>query len=283
MSSLAAIPFYLAAACYVAAAGLAVRYARGGDEGGLFHAKRLAAIANTMLLLVFLYRWWHFKLVPFTGMGDSLNLFLVLCTGIILTVQRDERMRPMLAYYLPALALIAVVNAGVGPRYLDESPKALNGLLLTVHVGLVFLAFALFFVASLTSLAYALKARRLKSRETTGFVATMLPSLERLDHSLYRLISVGYPAFLVTAVFGLMWAWAERDLLGQYWFVSPKILMSLVMVALYAVSFHARRFGRLRGPKLAYLVFFGFSLLLATYLLLGVLQLGEGTFWETQT
>lgn len=276
----AAIPFYLATACYVVAAGLSLAYVRGSDERVLFFAKRLAAAGNVGLLLVFLYRWWSFQLVPFTGMVDSLNLFLVLCTGIILMLQRNEKMKPLLVFYLPALAIIAIVNAVVAPRHLGEPPIALNGVLLTIHVGLVFLAFALFFVASLTSLGYMVKARRLKSHVTTGFAATRLPSLERLDKTLYGLIGVGYPAFLVTAVFGLLWAWAERDQLGTYWFVSPKILLSLGMVALYAVTFHMRRFGLLRGPKLAYLVFFGFMFLLVTYLVLGVLQLEGYTFLE---
>ncbi len=279
----AAIPFYTATVCYVVAAGLSLAYVRGADERVLFYAKRLAAVGNVGLLTVFLYRWWSFRLVPFTGMVDSLNLFLVLCTGIIFMLQRNEKMKPLLAFYLPALAPIALVNGAIAHRYLGESPMALNGLLLTIHVGLVFLAFALFFVASLTSLGYVVKARRLKDHVTTGFAATRLPSLERLDNTLFRLIGVGYPAFVATAVFGLLWAWAERDLLGAYWFISPKIFLSLAMVALYAVSFHVRRFGLLRGPKLAYLVFFGFTFLLVTYLALGVLQLGQYTFWETTT
>ncbi|MDK1021624.1 MAG: cytochrome c biogenesis protein CcsA [Candidatus Hydrogenedentes bacterium] len=279
----AAIPFYLAMACYVVAAGLSLAYVRGSDERVLFFAKHLAAAANVGILLVFLYRWWSFRLVPLTGMVDSLNLFLVLSTGIILMIQRNEKMKPLLAFYLPALAIIAIVNAAVAPRYLGEPPTALKGLPLTIHVGLVFLAFALFFVASMTSLGYVIKARGLKSRVTTGFAATRLPSLERLDNTLYRLIGVGYPAFLVTAALGLLWAWAERDLLGTYWFVAPKILLSLGMVALYAVSFHMRRFGLLRGPKLAYLVFFGFTFLLVTYLVLGVLKIEGYTFLEATT
>ena len=279
----AAIPFYMATACYVVAAVLSLIYVRTSNEGALFYAKRLAAVGNVGLLIVFFYRWGSFRLVPFTGLGDSLNLFLVLCTGIMLLVQRDVRMKPLLAYYLPALAAIALVNGAVAPRHLGEAPASLNGLLLTVHVGLVFLSFALFFVASLTSLGYVVKARRLKSHVSTGFVATRLPSLELLDHHLYRLIAAGYPAFVVTAVFGLLWAWAERDMLGAYWFVSPKILLSLGMVVLYAVSFHVRRFGLLRGPKLAYLVFFGVMFLLVTYLALGVLQLEGYTFLETTT
>lgn len=281
MSPIPAIPFYLAVACYIAAGLLTLQFVRLTDDRLLRLAKRMAAAGNTLILAVFLYRWWEFGAIPLTGLGDSLNLFLVLCTGIMLLVQRRPGMQPLLCYYMPALALIAIVDGLVAPRYLDQPPKQLNDVLVTIHVGLVFLSFALFFVASLTSMAYAVKAQSLKRRVTTGFVAK-LPSLELLDKTLYRLIGVGYPAFVITALFGLAWAWAARDLLGDYWFVAPKILLSYAMVVLYAISFHVRRFGWLRGPKLAYLVFFGFTLLLATYLVVGIFQIGGQTFWGGQ-
>jgi len=279
MPPIPAIPFYAAVACYIAAAILAMGFLRTPDPRTLRVARHAAGAANVLILIVFLWRWWRFGEIPLTGLVDSLNLFLVLCTGIMLSVQRRDSMQPLLVYYLPALAFIAIINGLVAPRYLNEPPKALNDLLLSIHVGLVFLAFALFFVASLTSMAYAIKAQSLKRRATTGF-ASRLPSLESMDGTLFRLIGVGYPAFIVTALFGFGWAWAERDLLGDYWFVSPKILLSYAMVALYALSFHARRFGWLRGPKLAYLVFFGFSFILAAYLVFNVFQVGGNAFWE---
>lgn len=282
MAAIPAIAFYLAVAAYVAAAGTALRYVRTPDESALIVAKRAAAAGNVLLLAVFIYRWWQFQAIPFTGLGDSLNLFIVLCTGIMLLVQRRAGMRPLLVYYLPAVAVIAAIAALVAPRYLNQPPKELNGLLLTAHVGLVFLSFALFFVASLTSIAYVFKASRLKHRATTGLSAR-LPALEQLDQTLFRLIAAGYPSFIATALLGLGWAWGQRDLLGEYWFISDKILLSYGMVALYAVSFHARQFGSLRGPKLAYLVFVGFSFLLAVYLVTSIFQVGGAAFWGAES
>ena len=262
-----ALPFYLAIAAYLAAAMFAIRFVRGADSRVLFIAKRVAAAGNTLLLVVFILRWAKWGLVPLTGVADSLNIFLILCTGIILTLQRSDALRPLTSFYFPALGVLAATSGLIAPRYLGEAPKELNGILVSIHVGLVFLAFALFFVASLTSMAYAYKAQHLKRRNTTGFFQK-LPSLEQLDRTLFQLIGIGYPVFVVTLVFGLFWAWAERSTLGSYWFVSPKVLFAIAMVAFYALSFHIRRFGLLRGPKLAYLVFFGFTLLLATYLAL---------------
>lgn len=280
MALIPAIPFYLSVACYLLAAGLALRTVRAADDRALSAARHAAGAGNTLLLAVFVYRWWKFGAVPFTGMGDSLNLFLVLCAGIMLTVQRRAEMRPLLVYYFPALAVMAIIGGLVGPRYLNEAPKALNGWLLTVHVGLVFFSFALFFVASLTSVAYAVKAQRLKRLDTGGLTGR-LPSLDLLDATLYRLIAAGYASFIVTAALGLGWAFSARELLGEYWYISPKIFLSFAMVALYAVCFHGRGLGLLRGPNLAYLVFFGFSSLLALYLVVGAFQVGGAAFWGT--
>lgn len=278
MSVLIAIPFYVAIAAYIAAAGLALVYLRSAREAVLNRAKRTAAIGNVLLAVVFVVRWAQWDLLPMTGITDSLNLFLIICTGIVLTVQRDQAMKPLLVYYLPALALLALVSAFVAHQNLGESPKALNSAFLTFHVGLVFLAFSLFFVASLTSMGYMFKARHLKTHAITGW-ASQLPSLELLDRTLYRLISVGYPVFVVTLVVGFIWAYFDRELLGPMWFVSPKIVISFVIALLYAVSFHTRRFGLLRGPKLAYLVFFGFTGVLIAYLALNLLEVGKINFW----
>lgn len=280
MSILIAIPFYVAVATYIAAAGLALLYLRNAEDSVLFGAKRTAAIANLLLAVVFLMRWRQWGLIPMTGVTDSLNLFLIICTGIVLTVQRDNAMKPLLVYYLPALALLALTSASVAHEHLGESPKALNGAFLTFHVGLVYLAFSLFFVASLTSMGYIFKARHLKTHEITGW-SRRLPSLELLDRTLYRLIGFGYPVFVVTLFVGFIWAYFDRELLGPMWFISPKILISFVIVTLYAVSFHTRRFGLLRGPKLAYLVFFGFTGVLIAYLALNLLEVAKINFWES--
>lgn len=272
-----AIPFYLAIAAYGAAALVSVRYARGADPHLLVYAKRLAALANTLLLAVFLLRWAHWGLLPLTGVGDSLNLLLILCTGIILIVQRDETMRPLMCFYFPALAIIALINGIAGPRYLSEAPRALDGIPLIIHMGMVFLAFALFFVASLTSMGYVFKAQRLKRHNTAGFFQR-LPSLEQLDRSLFRLISIGYPLFVLTFLYALYWAWDSREGLDPHWYISPKIAFAIAMAVLYGASFHVRRFGLLRGPKLAYLIFYGFTFLLVVYLALNYTDLFAASF-----
>jgi ABC-type transport system involved in cytochrome c biogenesis permease subunit len=167
---------------------------------------------------------------------------------------------------------LALASGAVAPRFLGEAPMARNVFLLTVHVGMVFLAFSLFFVASITSMAYVHKAQWLK-RPTTLGIAQRLPSLEHMDQTLYRLIGLGYPIFVITLIIGFFWAWLERADNGNYWYVAPRILLAAAMVVFYAVSFHGRKIGFLRGPKLAYFVFFGFSGLLLAYFAISLTHL----------
>ena len=51
------------------------------------------------------------------------------------------------------------------------------------------------------------------------------------------------------------------------------------MVALYSTAFHGRRIGLLRGQKLAYLVSVGFTVMLGSYLVLGLMNLQDYNFW----
>ena len=272
------IMFYLGTALYLGAAAQAVRYFAAGEDRLLASAKGLLVAGGASVLLAFVLRWGTWGRLPLTTLSDSLNLFVLLVTIISLATARRESMRTLLAICLPPLAVVCLVNAWAAPECLSSAPRELFGLLLAVHVGLAFFAYALFFVASMTSAAYVFEAQRLKRRRTTGLVQR-LPSLERLDQTLYRLIGWGYPLFAATLILGLLWVWFDRDLLGPRWWLSPKVILSCVMVVFYGAVFHARRLGRLRGPKLANLFFLGFTLFLVLFLVLSTLELTNRNFW----
>src|SRR5690606_6767131 len=101
-----------------------------------------------------------------------------------------------------------------------------------------------------------------------------------LDRTLFLLIRMAYPLFVFTLVTGFYWAWADRDLLGALWWMSPKILLSFAMVVIYAACYHGRAAGWLRGPRLANVLLIGFGGLLGTYLLLEMFELTNYNFWD---
>ena len=279
MASLTYISFYLAIAAHLVAAAAVAGYLRGHRaDAMLVFAQRVTGAGVVLLLLTLMIRYYRWRLFPLSTAVDALSLFVLLSSCTALFISRGER-RALLAIYSPPLAGLAAA-AGISGFYgLNLEPKALSSALLLTHVGLVFLAFSLYFVASLTSLAYLDQARRLKNHASGGLFAK-LPSLENLDRTLYRLIQVGYPVFSVALVLGAFWAWYERDLLDSGWWKSPKIILAVFMCGVFSVCFHARRRGWLRGPKLAKFVFFGVAVVLGLFVLLRVLDLSNLNFYK---
>ncbi len=274
------IAFYAAFALFGAAAVTSYLYLRADKEGMLGVTQRAIAVAAGLLFVAFCLRWASYGRIPLTNMVDIVNLLLVMSTAIVLTLVRRESLRALVCYYAPPLAALSLLNVLLGFNKLHQEPKALNDTFLAIHVGLAFLAYALFLIASLTSFVYIVQARRLKSPQTSAGTAK-LPPLEHLDATLYRLITWGYPFFAITLVLGFIGAYLYPDELGARWWLSAKIFYAVFMAALYSFSFHSRRLGLLRGQKLAYVMVIGFAVMLAIYVLLGVTGLKDIGFWST--
>lgn len=281
MTTLVYTTYFSGMASLLLGAAGSIGYLRAdrGNANWLNGAHRFAALSMVLLLLMVILRTLQWRLVPFTTAADSLCLLVLFSLGtIIVQLGTDPAHRPLLCFYLPPLAAIGALSLFVAMRDLSLAPEPLSGALLTVHVGLVFLAFAMFVVAGLNSVAYAFQANRLKHRNTTGLFQK-LPSLESLDRDLFRLIRIGYPTYAATLVVGGFWVWYEGDTLSPTWWLSPKIFMALAMLAFYAFTYHARAAGRLRGPKLAHIVCYGTGILLAIYLTLALFDVLNKNFY----
>ena len=275
------LTFYAGTACYVLAAVAALLYLRSANPCLISLASYFLAGGIVLFIGTFACRWLIWGHLPLTTMTDSLTLLAVMTALATLLAVWRNGVPALVCFYLPPLALLCLVNAAAAPQFLSIQPRALRSSFLTVHVGLAVLAYALFFLASMTSAAYLFQARHLKRHHTSGLFRN-LPSLAELDATLFRLIRYGYPAFVITLILGLVWALIDRDhLLGKYWWLSPKVVLSYVMAGFYAGTFHMRRTGRLRGPLLAQLVFAGFFLLIISYVALSILNLRVSYFWST--
>jgi len=271
--------FYAGTAFYLTAAMLVLAHLRGGNSRLLRSADRMLLAGALCLSAVLVFRWVAWRLLPLTNMTDALNLFAVLATVVMLVTARRHGVPALLCFYVPPLAALCLLNAMLDHGNLHVAPRALRGMPLMLHVGSAFWAYALFFLAGMTSAAYLFQARRLK-RHRTGGLFQRLPSLDQLDGALCRLIAQGYVLFGLSLILGAVWVWADRDLLGPRWWLSPKIGVACVVVAFYGVTFHMRRLGRLRGPKLAYLVLFGFASVMLLYIVLTIAHLRTYNFWS---
>lgn len=271
---------YTGLLCLIIGSGYAVAFLRSSKKSSSLDVAGLLDLVGTACLTaVFLLRLLQWRLVPLTTGADNLVLFVIFASVTGFFVSREERRRALQAVYLPPTACIGLLIGWLAIADFAHSPKELSVPFVVVHVMAAVLAYALFYVAAVTSAVYMVQARRLKNRQTVSNYHT-LPSLENLDKTLYQLIWMGYPLFLLTLILGLYWAYtSDRELLGNMWWFSPKIFLSIAMVTLYATCFHLRTMGLLRGPKLANLVAIGFGALLLVYLTLELLRMTNVNFW----
>jgi ABC-type transport system involved in cytochrome c biogenesis permease subunit len=233
-----------------------------------------------LLVAVFCLRTIRWGAIPLTSPVEFMNLFLLMSTAVIGLVLRDQRMRPLQCYFAPTLAIVAFLVAMMSRKWYYDRPSEFNEAFLTIHVGLACLAYALFFIASLTSVAYFVQVWRLKQNRPSGLFHRM-PSLELLDSHLYRLIVWGYPLFLITAVLGTVWAvTGGKDQITERWWQSPKVVHSIVTAIFFGLSVHLRQFGLLRGRKLAYFVFYGFTVILISIVALRLFNISGYNFWN---
>jgi ABC-type uncharacterized transport system permease subunit len=275
-----AAAFYGGLAAYLGGTGAALGYLSAGRAAALRYVVRLSMAGALLVAATLILRSVSLGRLPFPSSGDALNLFVLLTTCIVLLVSRRTGNWALLCLVVPPLAAVYILNAVVARDFLGYVPRDIVDPLLPLHVGLAFFAYGLFLVASLTSVAYLLKAHSLKRRRLSN-IFHRLPALEQLDQTLYRLTGGGYVAFLGTLVAGVLWALRDRELLGPQWWLSPKVLHSLLMAVFYGICFHGRQLGLLRGQKLAWTLAVGFGAFLAVYLVLSVLDLNTWLFWES--
>ncbi|MFO7973381.1 MAG: cytochrome c biogenesis protein CcsA [Candidatus Hydrogenedentota bacterium] len=267
------------ALAHLAATVAAVQFLLREKEAFLHVSRRLALIGMGLFLAVFVLRWTTWGRLPMTTVPDALVVFVIFAT-LVMFASTQRKTKAVSSFYLPPILALAVLCAVTAPGTFTRPPKALDAMFLAGHVSLAFLAYAFFLGASVTSVAYLFQARHLKNHNTRGLFLT-LPSLERLDKSLYLLIRHGYIVFALTLIVGGVWVHIDAERLGPRWYLAPKILQSVAMVAFYALIFHARQLGLLRGRKLAFAVLIGFSAMFGIYLLRALLGVSYYHFWES--
>ena len=141
-------------------------------------------------------------------------------------------------------------------------PALQSPTLLTIHVALMILSYAVLAVAFGGAAMHL--AQGFPDRVATGGGRfAWLPDAERCDRLTYRAVLVGFPLLAAGIGLGAFWA---NDAWGRYWGWDPKETAALVTWLIFAVYIHARGLRQLRGHRRAWIVIAGFAAVLFTYL-----------------
>ena len=155
------------------------------------------------------------------------------------------------------LSLSAALAQGA-PQF--ASPLLRNGWIYT-HIILILTGYSALFFSFIASVLYLLHERSLKRKELNG-IAGKLPALETIDNIGYRLLLIGFPFMTFGLIAGSVIAEAQY---GTRYFLDPKVILSLLMWAVYMVMLYTRWNSGWRGRRAALLSAFAFAAALSVW------------------
>jgi len=164
----------------------------------------------------------------------------------------------------PGVVVFPVVFFLTFVAAVDQQPVLLTqfvshtGWLIT-HIVLIFTGYSALLVSFGASLLYLLQESRLKSKKPTSLIS-FLPALEVIDQIGYRSLLLGFPFMTLGLLAGTVVAittYGHLDLLD--W----KILLSVLMWAVYLIMVFTRWNSGWRGRRAAFLASFAFLAALA--------------------
>ena len=141
-----------------------------------------------------------------------------------------------------------------------------QGDLLFLHVSVSLLRYIAFSLSAVFSVLYLMEERALRSKHFRSDPFRRLPSLERLDFFAYRSAFVGLPLLILGMVFGSIW---YRMIEGRFLFFDAKILVSLLVLLLYALYLILRYLGNIRSRAGAWWNLVVYVIVMVNFLIVG--------------
>jgi ABC-type uncharacterized transport system permease subunit len=137
---------------------------------------------------------------------------------------------------------------------IDEQPVLATAFVqhkgwLVAHIILIFAGYAALVLSFGASLLYLLQERRLKAKKPSSLIS-FLPPLEVIDQIGYRSLLLGFPFMTLGLITGSIVAMSAY---GHIDFEDPKILLSILMWAVYMVMVFTRWNSGWRGRRAAVL------------------------------
>jgi ABC-type uncharacterized transport system permease subunit len=190
--------------------------------------------------------------------SESLLAFLVMIFFGAIYIRYRVTSPGIFVFPVVFLLTFAAAIAQEPPQFTSE---LLRSSWIIVHIALILAGYAALFFAFAASVLYILQERNLKSKKMAGLFAR-LPALETLDEIGYRSLLLGFPFMTFGLIAGSVVASAA---FGPRFLLDPKIVLSMLMWAVYIVLLYTRWSSGWRGRKAAYLVAFAFIAALAAW------------------
>ena len=148
-----------------------------------------------------------------------------------LAFERTARARRFGVVALPIAAALLAIATLFPDEVIPLIPALQNGPLLTLHVSVVMVSYAVLTVAFSAAVIYLVQGGEGKRRFAS------LPGGEAAGDLAHRAVQVGFPLLALGIALGAWWA---NSAWGRYWGWDPKETSALVVLLALAAYFHAR-------------------------------------------
>jgi len=190
--------------------------------------------------------------------SESLLAFLIMAVFMIVYA-RYHTTSP--GIFLFPLAFLVTFSAAVAQQPVAFSTPLMRSGWLFVHIAMIFTGYAALFLSFAASILYLVHEKALKSKQPTS-ITSKLPALSVIDDIGYKSLLLGFPFMTFGLIAGSVIAQAR---FGPTWFFDPKVVLSLLMWAVYMVLLYTRWNNGWRGRKAAYLATVAFLVALGAW------------------
>ena len=148
----------------------------------------------------------------------------------------------------PLVFLLTFVAAIGEQPFLQLSPGVRSGWLFA-HIALIFTGYAALILSFIASLLYLVQEHSLKAKRPNGMLSR-LPALQVIDEIGFRSLLLGFPFMTLGLIAGVVVAQATYHQVDLF---DPKVLLSVLMWAVYLLLLYTRWNAGWRGRRAAYL------------------------------
>jgi ABC-type transport system involved in cytochrome c biogenesis permease subunit len=178
--------------------------------------------------------------------AESLLAFLIM-VGFMIAYLVYRTTTPGIVIF-PLVFLLTFVAASGQQPFVFGSAAVRHGWL-AAHVLMIFTGYAALFLSFGASILYLLQERALKSKSASGMFSR-LPALQVIDDIGYRSLMLGFPFMTLGLIAGSVVAVSAY---GRIDYSDPKILLSVLMWAVYLLMVYTRLNAGWRGRRAALL------------------------------
>ncbi|MGB6485205.1 MAG: cytochrome c biogenesis protein CcsA [Candidatus Acidiferrales bacterium] len=248
----------------------------------LYHDRLWAGRLATLLLVLAIVAHYYALLersraihaIPYDDLYGSMSLFAWLLAVTYLGLETYHRQRTVGSLVVPFVIFWLVVAMAVAPSNVQHAPQS-NGALFALHITIEVLAYAAFAISFLLSVIYLIQNRVLR-RGKPGLTFWRFPALEVLERMSRSSVWVGLLALAVGTSLGFVW---EHRLTGHFAVADPKVLVTLIVLAVYVIYLGIVHAPAWRGARAALVCACNFVIVLFSYTVVNLYFTGFHRFF----